>query len=190
MFDIILTQCVLRNAVALQIDVKIHVPGISRSQSMWDKVRSACRSMGKFQTFLRDSTNIINPLASLVDLYELQCMDHRRSSRTTPCVTCGKVLSFPSQKFLLEPMSKGKLVFPQQVLSSLEETWPNFLLQSYGRVVHFQMNFPCEFPCKCCKTLYVVQFPVTYVCSLFLEVRLGNFPVQGNHPTAPCAQSS
>ncbi|CAK9204207.1 unnamed protein product [Sphagnum jensenii] len=28
------------------IDVKIHVPGISRSQSMWDKVRSACRSMG------------------------------------------------------------------------------------------------------------------------------------------------
>jgi len=63
---------------------------------MWDKVRSACRSMGKFQTFLRDSTNIINPLASLVDLYELQCMDHRRNSRTTPCVTCGKVLSFPS----------------------------------------------------------------------------------------------
>jgi hypothetical protein len=63
---------------------------------MWDKVRSACRSMGKFQTFLRDNKNIINPLASLVDLYELQCMDHRRSSRTTPSVTCGKVLSYPS----------------------------------------------------------------------------------------------
>jgi hypothetical protein len=100
-----------------------------------------------------------------------------RSSLTTPCVQCGKSLSYPCYKSLLEPMSKGKFVsatsfrtrekLPTSPLTLVDTTllarWHNWIF--LVRLV----------PWECCKTPYVAQFPVICVFRLFLEVQLDNF---------------
>jgi hypothetical protein len=114
---------------------------------------------------------------------------YTRSFRTTPCVQCRKALSYTCYKSLSEPMSKGNFVslirwfptreknsnFPFDIGSQYPSRWHNWTFpreadSSLGRNV-----------AKC-----VVQFPVTCVYSLFLEVKLDNFPTR-DHPRAPCA---
>ncbi len=100
--------------------------------------------------------------------------------------------NYPFKKSLLEPMSKGKLVFPHfptrrnyglplVVISHMVELyinpsrWTNFPVHT-----RFLRNVAKPAPC-------VAQFRVTYVCSLFLEVKLDNFPTrEGIIQELPC----
>jgi len=111
-----------------------------------------------------------------------------RSFLTTPCVQCGKTLSYPCYKSLLEPMSKGKFVsatsfrtreiLPTSPLTLVETTllarWHNWIF--IVRLV----------PWECCKTPYVAQFPVICVFRLFLEVQLDNFHTRESWKSSLC----
>ncbi len=99
---------------------------------------------------------------------------------------CGKGRSFPCYKSLLEPMSKGKFhSFP--LIARCFPTRENCRLPPLT-LVHCTLNqmaylnFPWKLaPWECCKTplcCTINSLLLTCVISLFLEVKLHNFPTR------------
>jgi hypothetical protein len=89
-------------------------------------------------------------------------------------------------------MSKGNFVslirwFPTREKNS---NFPFDIGSQYPSRWH-NWTFPCEADSSLGRNVAkcVVQFPVTCVYSLFLEVKLDNFPTR-DHPRAPCGSSS